>query len=66
MRRSSNDESRFVVLSHPEFRELTQQDGLKTQDGRATKICGARLYILNLRDIFSSLYRPECFSGPVE
>ena len=29
-------------------RELTQQDGWKTQDGRMTKKCGARLCIPNL------------------
>ena len=47
-------------------RDLTQQDGWKTQDGRMTKKRGARLCIPGLaRHFFSSFCRPESSSRPV-
>ena len=47
-------------------RELTQQDGGKTQDGRMTKKCAARLCISGLaRHFYTSFCRPESYSRPV-
>ena len=47
-------------------RDLTQQDGAKTQDGRMTKKCGARLCIPGLaRHFYTSFCRPESYSRPV-
>ena len=43
------------------IRELTQQDGGKTRDGRMTKKCGARLCIPGL----ASFGHPESYSRPV-
>ena len=47
-------------------RDLTQQDGWKTQDGRMTKKCCARLCIPGLaRHFYTSFCRPESSSRPV-
>ena len=48
------------------IRELMQQDSGKTQDGRMTKKCGARLCIPGLaRHFYTSFCRPESYSHPV-
>ena len=51
---------------HEDNRDLTQQDGWKTQDGRMTKKCCARLCIPGLaRHFYTSFFRPESSSRPV-
>ena len=46
-------------------RELMQQDGWKTQDGRMPKNVARGSAFTIVRDIFSSYCRPECSSHPV-
>ena len=49
-----------------DIRDLTQRDGWKTQDGRMTKKCCARLCIPGLaRHFYTSFCRPESSSRPV-
>ena len=49
------------------IRDLTQQDGCKTQDGRMTKQMSRKSWNVRTvsRHIFSSFCRPECSSRPV-
>ena len=56
----------FEILTIEDIREITQQDGGKTQDGRMTKKCGARLCSPGVaRHFYTSFCRPESYRSPV-